>query len=131
MRLSTHIPLVVDDFSSSMFSMPDEIVVLLSTFPNLDAARSAARTLVEEKLVACGNLIPGVESIYSWKGEIETSAEVMAIFKTTRDRCADVILRIRALHPYEVPEILQCSVEGGWPAYLQWVWDSVTPTPPR
>lgn len=105
--------------------MLGEIVVLLSTFPSVDVARAIIRTLVEEKLVACGNLIPGVESIYRWKGEIEASAEVMALFKTTADKSAAVIERLRALHTYEVPEILQFPIESGLPAYLQWVRDSV------
>lgn len=105
--------------------MPGDIVLILSTFPSVDVARTIVRTLVEEKFVACGNLIPGVESIYQWKCEIEAAAEVMGVFKTTADKSSAAMERLRALHPYEVPEILQLPIENGLPAYLQWVRDSV------
>lgn len=101
--------------------MSSEVVLLLSNFPDADAARKAVRTLVEERLIACGNLIPGVESIYEWKGTIETSAEVMVILKTIAARADEAQTRLRALHPYEVPEILRLPVTGGWPGYLAWV----------
>lgn len=101
--------------------MKDEVIILLSNFPDAESARKAARTLVEERLIACGNLIPGVESIYEWKGTVETSAEVMVVCKTTVSRAEDAQSRLRALHPYEVPEILQVPVSRGWPAYLAWV----------
>ena len=101
--------------------MGEDVVLLLSNFPDVDSARKAVRTLVEERLIACGNLIPGVESIYEWKGAMETSAEVMAVCKTTAQSAALVQSRLRALHPYEVPEILQIAVSAGWPEYLAWV----------
>ena len=97
------------------------VVLLLTTFPDIAVARPAVRTLVEEQLVACGNILPSVESIYRWQGTVETSAEVMVFFKTTVD-CADAAqARLRDLHPYEVPEILRLPVDGGWPPYLDWV----------
>ena len=101
--------------------MSTEVVIILSNFPDADAARKAVRTLVEERLVACGNLIPGVESIYEWKGKMEASAEVMVLCKTTGLRAAEAQARLRALHPYEVPEILRIPVAEGWPDYLAWV----------
>jgi periplasmic divalent cation tolerance protein len=104
--------------------MPSDVVLLISTFPNLDAARTAVRTLVEEKLLACGNLVPGVESIYSWKGAIETSSEILMIGKTHMARVEEAQARLRALHPYDVPEILRVPVADGWPAYLKWVAES-------
>ena len=106
--------------------MATDVVLLLSTFPNQDAARKATRTLVEERLVACGNLLPGAESIYLWKGAIETETEVMAIFKTVMPRAEEAMLRLRGLHPYEVPEILRIAVEDGWPDYLHWVRESAS-----
>lgn len=105
--------------------MPSDVVILLSTFPNHDLARATVRALVQEGLVACGNLVPGVESIYMWKGEIETSAEILAVFKTTTARAEAATRRLRALHTYEVPEIIQIPVDSGWPDYLQWVRDCV------
>ena len=101
--------------------MSSEVVILLSNFPDAAAARNAVRTLVGERLIACGNLIPGVESIYEWKGTLETSAEVMIVCKTTVHSASAAQARLRALHPYEVPEILQIAVGAGWPDYLAWV----------
>lgn len=98
-----------------------DVIILLSTFPDIAVARTAVRTLVEERLVACGNIMPGVESIYRWQGAVETSAEVMVIFKTTADSAEAAQARLRELHPYEVPEILRLPVDGGWPPYLDWV----------
>ena len=101
--------------------MSSEVVILLSNFPDAAAARNAVRTLVVERLIACGNLIPGIESIYEWKGALETSAEVMVVCKTTAHSASAAQTRMRALHPYEVPEILQIPVSAGWPDYLAWV----------
>ena len=100
--------------------MSSEVVILLSNFPDAAVARNAVRTLVEERLIACGNIIPGIESIYEWKGTLETSAEVMVVCKTTLSSAPDAMARLRALHPYEVPEILQIPVSAGWPDYLAW-----------
>ena len=107
--------------------MDDGVVLLLSNFADADAARTAVRTLVEERLIACGNLIPGVESIYEWKGALETSAEVMVVCKTIASRADDAQARLRALHPYEVPEILRLPVTDGWPDYLAWVAEQCRP----
>jgi periplasmic divalent cation tolerance protein len=101
--------------------MHEDVFILLSNFPGVDTARKAVRLLVEERLIACGNLIPGVESIYEWKGAIETANEVTLIAKTTASRADEALARLRALHPYEVPEILLVPVPTGWPAYLEWV----------
>jgi periplasmic divalent cation tolerance protein len=100
--------------------------VIFSTFPGADIARTSAKTLVEEKLAACANILPQVESIYHWKGKIETGAEVMVLFKTTRERYAEFEQRLRALHPYEVPEIVALELTAGLPAYLDWIADSVS-----
>ena len=101
--------------------MSDEAILLLSNFPDADTARKAVRALVGERLIACGNIIPGVESIYEWKGRIETGAEVTVLCKTIASRAEEAQARLRALHPYEVPEILRIPIAGGWPGYLAWV----------
>ena len=101
--------------------MSSEVVILLSNFPDASAARHAVHTLVGERLIACGNIIPGIESIYEWKGKLETSAEVMIVCKTTAHSASAAQIRLLALHPYEVPEILQIPVNAGWPDYLTWV----------
>jgi len=107
--------------------MATDVVLLLSTFPSVDVARAATRTLVEERLVACGNIVQGLESIYTWKGEIESSLEVLVIHKTTAARMDEVMRRLRELHPYEVPEMLQVPIDAGWPDYLSWVRENVSP----
>jgi len=107
--------------ASNRYDMTDDTFIILSNFPGADTARKAVRMLVEEHLIACGNLIPGVESIYEWKGVVETANEVTVIAKTTA-RCADAAMeRLRALHPYDVPEILLLPITTGWPAYIEWV----------
>jgi periplasmic divalent cation tolerance protein len=100
-------------------------LLLLSTFPDAEAARRIAGTLVEERLAACANLIPGVESIYRWKGEVERAGEVIVLFKTTEAARSRFEARLKELHPYEVPEILVIRPEGGLPAYLRWVEENV------
>jgi periplasmic divalent cation tolerance protein len=105
--------------------MAEEAVVVFTTFPDQETARRIVRTLVEERLIACGNLVPGVESIYRWKGEIETSGETLAILKTEIGQYSAVEQRLRALHPYEVPECIMLRVRDGSPDYLRWITESL------
>ena len=100
------------------------VLVVFCTFPDSGVARRIVHTLVEERLVACGNLLPGVESIYRWKGAVETSAEVMVILKTTEMAYAQLQARIKELHPYDLPEVLALKAYDGLPDYLQWVLQS-------
>jgi periplasmic divalent cation tolerance protein len=104
--------------------MAEEVLIILTTWPDAEKARAAARTLVEEKLAACANLVPGVESIYRWEGKVETSAEILMIVKTTIARYQALEDLIRTLHPYEVPEIVSLRVADGLPSYLRWVEQS-------
>jgi periplasmic divalent cation tolerance protein len=107
--------------------MAENVLVVLSTFGTVDEARRVARILVEERLVACANLIPGVESIYRWNGEVEVSSETMVVFKTVTDNFYRLENRLRELHSYEVPEIVALRLETGLPAYLRWVDESCLP----
>ena len=107
--------------------MAEDALVVLSTFGNSDEARRIARTLVEEHFAACANLLTAVESIYHWKGQVETSSEIMVVFKTTTDRYWPLEKRLRELHPYEVPEIIALRVHAGLPAYLRWIDDCCLP----
>ena len=104
--------------------MPDQILLAISTFPDAETASRIAQTLVEEKVAACANLIPAVHSIYRWKEKIETAGEVLVFFKTTEDRQAAFDQKLRALHPYEVPELLFIKVDSGSSDYLRWVIDN-------
>lgn len=107
--------------------MAENVLFVLSTFGTAEEARRIGRTLVEERLVACANILPGVESIYRWKGDIETSPEVMVIFKTVTDNYDRLETRLRELHPYELPEIIALRPQTGLPAYLQWIDQSCLP----
>ena len=84
------------------------------------------RTLVEERLVACGNILP-VRSIYRWQGAIEDSREALIIFKTTSEAWPRLKERLAQLHPYDVPELLLVSVDDGYAPYLNWVVESTQP----
>ena len=96
-------------------------LIVLSTFADLESARRITRTLVEEHLAACANILPGVESVYRWKDAIESASEVTAILKTTSERYAELEARLKELHPYELPEIVALHPVGGLPKYLEWI----------
>ena len=104
--------------------MGAEILLALSTFPDIETAQRIARQLVTENFAACANIIPTIESIYRWKEKIETSAETLVFFKVSKDRQSSFQEKLRSLHPYEVPEIVFFPVAGGLPEYLRWVVDS-------
>jgi periplasmic divalent cation tolerance protein len=91
------------------------------TMPDAETARRIGRTLVEEKLAACVNVVSGVVSIFSWKGEIQEDDEVLCLMKTSPERFPQLRARLLELHPYELPEVLGFSVDDGSPAYLAWV----------
>jgi periplasmic divalent cation tolerance protein len=101
-----------------------ETLLALSTFPDEETARSIVRQLVEANLVACGNIIPQVESIYRWQGKIESGRETLAFFKLTSSRYREFEEKLRSLHPYEVPEIISCKIDRGLPDYLRWVLEN-------
>lgn len=96
-------------------------LVVLSTFPDADSAARVARTLVDDRLAACVNLIPSVRSIYRWQGAISDEAETLAVIKTTAGRYAALAARIAELHPYQVPEIIALPLVEAHPPYLAWL----------
>ncbi len=104
--------------------MTDAVVVLV-TAPSAEKAAEIARAAVEEKLAACGNVLPGVRSIYRWKGKLQDDAEVLLLLKTQRKRFAELRDRILALHPYELPEVIALPVEAGSAPYLDWIAQSM------
>lgn len=106
-----------------------EVILVLVTCPNPEVASSIARQLVEEELVACGNILPTVRSIYRWQGQVMDEPESLLILKTRPELFEPVRERVLALHPYEVPEVLSLRPEAGHPAYLDWVLGS-TKAPP-
>jgi periplasmic divalent cation tolerance protein len=98
-----------------------EVRVVLVTAPDAEAGGRIARALVEERLAACVNALPGVRSTYRWKGALHEDDEVLLVIKTRADRLAALAERVRALHPYELPEVLALPAAGGSAAYLAWV----------
>ena len=104
-----------------------EVILVFCTFPDAEQARQIGTSLVNAKLAACVSLVPGIESIYHWQGKVETSQEVLALFKTTASCYPDLEQRLIELHPYDVPEILAVSPNAVSPAYAQWVGDSTLP----
>ena len=104
--------------------MSEKILLALSTFPDVEAARRISNQLVSEKLAACANILPSVESIYRWKGKIESGNETLVFFKVSEDGRSAFQEKLRSLHPYEVPEIIFVPVSSGLPEYLRWVADN-------
>jgi periplasmic divalent cation tolerance protein len=101
---------------------PDPAVrVVLLTAPDAAMAERLARALVEERLAACVNLVPGVRSFYRWEGRVEDASEVLLVVKTRADRSATLAARVRELHPYELPEVVELAAAGGSAEYLDWV----------
>jgi periplasmic divalent cation tolerance protein len=95
--------------------------IIITSCPDDSHAATLARTLVEEKLAACVTRLAGARSIYRWEGKIEETTEVVCLIKTTADRVDALYVRLRELHPYEVPEGLTLTVESGLPSYLAWL----------
>ncbi len=90
-------------------------------------ARQIGTVLVEKQLAACMNLIPGVESIYRWQGQVETASEVLAVIKTSVEVLPTLLGQLAELHPYEVPEILVLEPAAVAASYRSWVLGAVTP----
>jgi len=102
------------------------VAVVYITIDNVQDARKIAHTLVEEQLVACVNIIPKIESIYRWKGKVETDNEVVLIAKTTDKNVKKTIQKIKELHTYELPDIIVLPIIGGLKDYLNYIQDETT-----
>ena len=107
--------------------MTPEYVLVLTTLPGDTDASAFARAVVEERLAACVNVLPPMESVYRWEGEIQRDAERQIVMKTSRDRVPALWERMRELHPYDVPEFIVMPIVDGNDAYLRWIGESTTP----
>jgi periplasmic divalent cation tolerance protein len=99
----------------------EAVHVVLVTAPDAESAARIARTLIEEGLAACVNLVPGMRSIYRWQGAVQEDAESLLIAKTRAGLVPALAARVRALHPYELPEVIALPVVAGSEPYLDWV----------
>lgn len=93
----------------------------LVTCPNAAQARRMAVTLVRERLAACVNIVPGVTSIYAWKGKLERGREVLLLIKSRMERSKKLAARVKELHSYATPEVITFRIDSGSPAYLRWI----------
>ena len=100
---------------------PTRVRAVLVTAPDAAEAERIGRTVVEERLAACANVVPGVASIYRWRGAMERADEVLVVLKTTEAGFDALRRRVVELHPYDVPEVLSLPVDAGHPPYLDWV----------
>ncbi|MGZ8182454.1 MAG: divalent-cation tolerance protein CutA [Methylobacter sp.] len=97
------------------------IELILCTCPDKDSANKLARLLVEKNLAACVNILPGLTSIYSWEGQIESVQEHLLLIKSAKTNYQAIEIALFKHHPYEVPEIIAIPVERGLPEYLDWI----------
>ena len=104
-----------------------EALIVFTTFPNPDDAARVTRTLVEERLIACGNLLPGARSVYRWQGAIVDEREVVVLMKSRKQDWAALLSRLHELHPYQTPECLALRVAAGAPKYLEWLEAELQP----
>jgi len=111
--------------------LPASASMVYVTIDSREAAAKLAAGLVEGKLVACVNVVPGVESLYWWDGKVQSDSEVLMIMKTRTDMVQDVVAHVNAHHPYDLAECIAVPVTDGSAKYLDWVRDSTLPPPSR
>jgi len=105
----------------------NDVLLVLSTAASREEGIGIGRRLVEERLAACVNVVPGARSVFFWEGELQETDETLLMIKTRRDRYADLERRIQALHSYSVPEILAVPIASGSQEYVAWVRASASP----
>lgn len=104
-----------------------DLLIVYSTFASEDDAARVTRALVEERLIGCANLVPGVRSLYRWEGRIADEREVLAIMKTRKQDWTALLSRLHELHPYDTPECIAVRMAAGAPKYLAWLDASLSP----
>lgn len=104
--------------------MKNDYLLLITTCPNSEEADKLAHALLENNLAACVNILPNIQSVYQWKGDIVRDKEIILFIKTHQKHYAAIEQTLQKVHPYEVPELIALSLENGLPSYLAWI-DSV------
>lgn len=97
------------------------------TAPTMEVAKKIAHGLVSSRLAACANIVPGITSVYHWKGKIEEDSELLLMIKTQTPLVPQVIDAVRGLHPYEVPEVISVPITAGYEDYLAWIGANTGP----
>ncbi len=106
-----------------------EMLMVFTTFATEDDAARVVRVLVEERLAACGTLLPGARSLYRWEGSIADAREVTVLLKTRKQDWTALMSRLHELHPYDVPECVAVRIAAGAPKYLAWLESALEPEP--
>ena len=107
-----------------MTSTADFLVALVKV-PDLRTGRKLAQALLQDRLAACVNIVPGIESHYRWKGKLERGREWLLLIKTNRRRLPALEKRVLALHPYDTPEIITLPIKSSTPRYLAWLRENI------
>jgi periplasmic divalent cation tolerance protein len=103
-------------------------LLVVTTCPDLEVARRLAHALIERRLAACVNIVPGATSVYEWQGTVAEDRELLLLIKSRGERMEAMRELLAQLHPYELPELIAMPIEDGLPAYLAWL-DSQLETP--
>ncbi len=101
--------------------MDKNALLIITTAPDDATSEQIANALIEQGLAACVNILPGMRSIYKWRGKLESGHEQLLLIKAQQSAYAAIEKQIEALHPYELPEIIAVSIDAGLPAYLDWI----------
>jgi periplasmic divalent cation tolerance protein len=104
-----------------------EALIVFTTFAREEDAARVARQLVEERLAACANVLPGARSIYRWQQEVKDDREVVVLLKTRKQDWTALLSRLHELHPYETPECVAVRIAAGAPKYMAWLEESLAP----
>lgn len=103
-----------------------QVIIVLVTCPTRTTAQGLARLVVQQRVAACVNVVPGIESVFRWEGKIDRAKEVLLIIKTTKSRFVSLMKTVKQHHPYEVPEMIALPIQAGFQPYLDWVTASVS-----
>ena len=103
--------------------------IVLVTVPDRKTGRLLAKAALEARLIACANLLPGVESHYRWQGKLQQGGEILMLLKSSQSSLKALERLILAKHPYDTPEMLVLNIESGTPKYVRWLADCLKPSP--
>ena len=123
--ITTHAGEVLGLYGVEDMSTDHDTIIVFVTAAHKEEAEGIARVLLQERLVACVNILSGVRSLFWWEGKIDEAQETLMLMKTTRDKFSGLSERVQSLHSYEVPEIIAVPIQTGEETYLKWVEESV------